>query len=704
MQFNIALIGNPNSGKSSVFNQLTGLRQKVANFPGVTVDKKIGQFEICEGVEVNLVDFPGTYSMYPTTSDEKVVTAVLTNPQDESYPDLIVFVADVTSLEKHLLLLTQVKDLGIPIVFALNMMDLAQKAGYEVQTEALKNYLDVPIIAISGRYGTNIDLLKTAILTAYRAPRPLLGRPLYALTRVEQQVVQQLTEIVAVRSSYQALVIAHHYKWLPFLTNAQREKITDIYQNTNYHDLRGQINETMKRFDHFTPIVKTAIQKEEKREASRTDKLDAIFTHRFWGPFIFFAVMLLVFQSIFSVAEVPKGWIEDGMGWLNEWVKTTLPDAWYTSLLTDGLIAGLGGVLVFVPQITILFLLISLLEELGYMARAVFMFDNIMQRFGLNGRSIVSLISGGACAVPAIMATRTIENRKERLITIMVTPLISCSARIPVYAVLVGFVVPPTTVLGIFNAQALVFMGLYLLGIAAALLSGFVFKKILKSEETSSLMIELPMYRPPLMKNVLLSVREKVMSFVLNAGKIILFISLILWVLSYFGPGDAKQNAEAQARIEAVEKHFTEAETNDLIAAKAIEASYAGHIGKFIEPAIRPLGFDWKIGIALITSIAAREVFVGTMATIYSVGSAQGDQTTIREKMATEINPITQKPVYSFASSLSLLLFYAFAMQCMSTIAIVRRETGSWKWAIIQFFFMTGLAYLSGLVVFQVFG
>ncbi len=704
MSFNIALIGNPNCGKSSVFNQLTGLRQKVANFPGVTVDKKIGQFEISEGVEVNLIDFPGTYSMYPTTSDEKVVTAVLTNPQDESYPDLIVFVADVTSLEKHLLLLTQVKDLGIPIIFALNMMDLAQKAGYEVQTEALKNYLDVPIIAISGRYGTNIDLLKTAILTAYRAPRPLLGRPLYALTRVEQQVVQQLTELVPVRSAYQALVIAHHYTWLPFLTQAQREKISDIYESTNYHDLRGQINETMKRFDHFTPIVKTAIQKEEKRETSHTDKLDAVFTHRFWGPFIFFAVMLLVFQSIFSVAEVPKGWIEDSMAWLNEWVKASLPDSWYTSLLTDGLIAGLGGVLVFVPQITILFLLISLLEELGYMARAVFMFDNIMQRFGLNGRSIVSLISGGACAVPAIMATRTIENRKERLITIMVTPLISCSARIPVYAVLVGFVVPPTTVLGIFNAQALVFMGLYLLGIAAALISGFVFKKILKSEETSSLMIELPMYRPPLIKNVLLSVREKVMSFVLNAGKIILFISLILWVLSYFGPGDAKQNAEAQARSEATQKHYTEAETNDLIAAKEIEASYAGHIGKFIEPAIRPLGFDWKIGIALITSIAAREVFVGTMATIYSVGSAQGDQTTIREKMAAEINPLTGKPVYTFASSLSLLLFYAFAMQCMSTIAIVRRETGSWKWAIIQFFFMTGLAYLSGMVVFQVFG
>jgi ferrous iron transport protein B len=411
--------------------------------------------------------------------------------------------------------------------------------------------------------------------------------------------------------------------------------------------------------------------------------------------------MLFVFQAIFSFSKIPMEFIESTFDQLKGLVQLNLPDTWWASLLTDGILSGMSGILIFVPQIAILFLLLSILEELGYMARAVYMFDHVMQRFGLNGRSIVALISGGACAIPAIMATRTIENQKERLITILVTPFISCSARLPVYSVLVGFVVPPIVVGGIFSAQALVFMALYLIGIFTALGSAYLLKKIIKLNDYSTLMIELPEYRKPSIKNMLLNLREKVASFVFGAGKMIMIISVILWVLANFAPGDLKETTSAQATQYAQNQQLDEQETADLIAAKQIEVSYAGQLGKFIEPAIRPLGFDWKIGIALITSFAAREVFVGTMSTIYSIGSADGDNTTIREKMAKEINPNTGKPMFTVPVALSLLLFYVFALQCMSTIAIVKRETQSWKYALFQFLFMGGLAYLSSFLVYQ---
>ncbi len=697
----VALIGNPNCGKSTVFNQLTGLRQKVGNFPGVTVEKKVGNFQL-NNQKVRLVDFPGTYSLYPTSQDERVVLNILANQEDPYYPDLLVYVADITHLEQHLLLFTQIRDLGIPTLLALNMADAARKEQIWYDTAALQASLKVPVIAISARDGENIPQLKKEISQLIEEPKQQQLNAFYELSKGEKDLTKVVQSKLNIDNPYLALLIAQNSGRLPFLNQSDRDHINEHIIESGFNRLSMQVREVMQRYDRFTPMLKKAIQRPEGQGLSLTDKIDNIVTHSIWGPIIFFALMLLTFQAIYSWSGLPMDLIDAGFANLNDFVKTTLPEVWVSDLLTDGIIAGLGGILIFIPQIAILFLLISILEEVGYMARAVYMFDNVMQRFGLNGRSIVALVSGAACAIPAVMSTRTISNWKERLISIMVTPFISCSARIPVYTVLIGFVVPATASWGIFNAQGLAFMGLYLLGIVAALGSAYILKRLLHSEERSFLMLELPEYRMPVVKNVLLNVWEKVKTFTIEAGRIILVVSIVLWVLASYGPGNKIAEAETQAITLAEQKNFSETQTADLIAANKIEASYAGHLGKFIEPAIRPLGFDWKIGIALITSFAAREVFVGTMATIYSIGSEE-DEGSIKDRMAREKNPLTGRPVYDFATSLSLLIFYVFAMMCMSTLAVVKRETNSWKWPIIQFFFMTGLAYFGSLIVYQLF-
>jgi len=681
-----ALVGNPNAGKSTLFNQLTGLRQKVGNFPG----------------QVQLVDFPGTYSLYPTSQDERVVLNILANPNNELYPDCIVYVADSTNIEKHLLLFTQIKDLGFPMLLVLNMADEARKKNITYDTKTLRKSLGVPVIAVSARNGENIPELKQSLATLTQTT---IGpaHSFYKLSEKEKAVATTVQHQLKLNNPYQALLVAQNVERLPFLNEEQKKTVNNTVVEQGFNRLGMQVREVMQRFDTFTPLLKKAVRQEGKSTYGWTNRIDDIVTHRIWGPLIFFGLMLLVFQAIYAWSSYPMDVIDAGFAGLGDWVKAVLPDAWYTDLLTDGIIAGLGGILIFIPQIAILFLLIALLEEVGYMARAVFMFDNVMQKFGLNGRSIVALVSGAACAIPAVMSTRTISNWKERLISIMVTPFISCAARIPVYTVLIGFVVPASVTWGIFNGQGLAFMGLYLLGIIAALVSAYILKKLIKSEERSFLMLELPAYRLPVFKNVLLTVWEKVKTFTLEAGRIILIVSIILWVLASYGPSNKIQLAEQQAIELAQQSGLDEATTDDLIAAKKIEASFAGHLGKFIEPAIRPLGFDWKIGIALITSFAAREVFVGTMATIYSIGS-EDNEGSIRDRMAREKNPITGQPTYNFATSLSLLIFYVFAMMCMSTLAIVKRETNSWKWPIIQFLFMTGLAYFSSLFVYQIFG
>ena len=705
----IALVGNPNSGKSTVFNQLTGLRQKTGNFPGVTVDVKEGRLRFANGEEAKLIDFPGTYSLYPTSSDEKMVAQILADPSSEFFPDALVYVADLTKLEKHLLLFTQLLDLNLPMILALNMSDAAAELGIKVNTDRLSERLGVPVIAVSGRTGDNMQRLLSEIEKLGRL-HSALRKPYYPFSDLEKQLTEAVRLNLGVESPYRALQLAHHHTWLPFLTKTERGTLAAIVQTKNFQSLRSQVDETLDRYDRFLPVVQEAVYQPPAFPSTPTDKLDAVLTHRRWGPVIFIGIMLLIFQAIFDWSQYPMDAIESGFGSLNDWLKLHLPTAWYTDLLTDGVLTGLSGILVFVPQIALLFLLITILEEVGYMARVVFMFDKTMRRFGMNGRSVVSLISGGACAVPAIMSSRTIGNWQERLITIMVTPFISCSARIPVYLVLIGLAVPNVKVVGIFGAQSLVFAGMYALGVVAAFLSGWAMKKWLRRREPSYLAIELPVYRLPQWRNVLLTVWEKVRAFITGAGKIIIWVSVGLWALSSFGPGDAMRRAEASVVQTAGQ---SDEATADLVAQRRLEASYAGQLGKFVEPAFRPLGYDWKISIALLTSFAAREVFTGTLAVLYNLGSAEGDinnreeneaKTTLRTEMRKETYADDPgRSVYTLATALSLLVFYALAMQCFSTLAVVRRETGSWKWAIFQFFFMSGLAYLCAWLVFELF-
>jgi len=699
----VALVGNPNSGKTSVFNKLTGLHQKVGNFPGVTVDKKSGRMWLGDK-EADVVDLPGTYSLYSHSKDEQIVVSTLCNPGDENYPDAIVYVADSAHLEKHLLLFTQLLDLDIPVLLVLNMSDLARQKGVRIDEAVLSKGLGAPVVSFNGRTGEGIGQLKQKLeALAAGKDSPAQGKPFYRVSPEEEKAAGIVMAKARVKNAYQGLLLAHHHSWVTFLDADQKYAIGSALQEIPFTELKFQVRETMQRFDTLGPVLQRSMLRPEGQPFSKTEIADRVLTNRFLGPVIFFGLMFLVFQAIFEGASYPMGWIEQGFGALGAWLSNTFPDSWFLDLLVNGFLAGLGGILVFIPQIAILFFLVSMLEEVGYMARAVYLFDNLMGRFGLNGRSIVALISGAACAVPAIMATRTISNWKERLITIMVTPLISCSARIPVYALLIGFAIPSMPVLGIFNLQGLVFMGLYALGIVAALAMAFVFKYVLRSEERSYLLLELPDYKPPQMRNVGMAVYEKVKTFTLEAGKIILAISVVLWVLANFGPGKQMAEAEREARVLAQQSRLDESATADLVAARQLEASYAGHLGKVIEPVIRPLGFDWKIGIALVTSFAAREVFVGTMATIYAIGSSS-DEFSIREKLAREKDPLTGKPVYDLATALSLLVFYVFAMQCMSTLAVVRRETRSWKWPLLQFAVMSGLAYLGSLAVYQVVG
>lgn len=735
----IALIGNPNSGKSTVFNQMTGLRQRTGNFPGVTVEVKEGTLRFPNGHEATLYDFPGTYSLYPTSSDEKVVTSVLANPADPFFPDALVYVADVTKLEKHLLLFTQLLDLNLPLLLALNMSDAAAELGIKVNASKLAESFGVPVIPISGRTGQNtmrliielekmVDGTRPTVdgarksepgapvdripSTVHRVPSTVNRAPFYPLTESEKQVSEAIRHNLGVENPYRALLLAHHSDWLFFLNNTEKETIAAIISTKNFQSLRAQVDETLERYDRFTPISQSAVATPPTFPNTPTDRIDAVLTHRVAGPLIFFVVMLLVFQAIFDWSTYPMDWIEGGFAALSELVTAKMPAVWYTELITDGILAGLGGILVFVPQIAILFLLISILEEVGYMSRVVFMFDKTMRRFGMNGRSMVSLISGSACAVPAIMSSRTIGNWQERLITIMVTPFISCSARIPVYLVLIGLAVPAIKIGGFLNLQSLVFGAMYVLGVLTAFLAGWAMKRWLNRREHSFLAIELPVYRMPLVKNVLLNVWEKVLAFIAGAGKIILIVSIALWALSRFGPGDSIEKAEIAAQTEAVQNNLDSIDTEGLIQQRKLEASWAGQSGKLMEPVIRPLGYDWKIGIALLTSFAAREVFTGTLAVLYNMGGSEADindrgeneaKATLRERMKSEKFSDTGKPVYTLATALSLLVFYALAMQCFSTLAVVRRETGSWKWAALQFGFMSGLAYLAAWAVYVLF-
>ena len=697
----IALVGNPNSGKSSLFNHLTGLNQKVGNFPGVTVEKKSGFSQIDGLGNTEIIDLPGIYSIYPRSLDEQIVAEVLLNHNEPTSPQKIVVVVDATNMKRGLLLLTQIIDLGLPTVLAINMMDLAAKAGISYDFIKLSQKLGVDVIPINARKGEGIEQLKKAIATCDNRK----NQTIYQLPQEAKEPILEVRQHLGLDNNYEAYQFLQQPKSLDFLSKENQKWLDEVRKRSGIHSGKFQGAETILRYSYIQDLLQSATLKTADDAWKKSSfKLDRILTHKVWGYLIFFVVLFLVFQSVFAWASYPMDFIDGLFADFGNWLSATLPDGALTKLLAEGIVPGLGGIVMFVPQIAILFAFISILEESGYMARVVFLMDKIMRKFGLNGKSVVPLLSGMACAIPAIMATRTIDNWKERTITILVTPLMSCSARIPIFTILIALIVPDTTAFYFFDLQGLALMGLYLLGFIAALVSAYIMKKIIRVQERSFLMMELPTYRLPKASNVGLTLVEKTKSFVLEAGKIILAISVVLWVLASYGPGDKLEKAEEYVMQETANMRLTEQGLQDRIAAYKLENSYAGVIGKAIEPVIKPLGYDWKIGIALLTSFAAREVFVGTMATIYSIGSVDSDdQQTIKSRMQSEINAETGEPRFTPAVGLSLLVFYTFAMQCMSTIAVVYRETKGWKWPMIQLAYMTTLAYVSAFIVFQIF-
>ena len=693
-QINVALIGNPNTGKTSVFNALTGLNQKVGNYPGITVDKKEGICKLSRNTKAHIIDLPGTYSLNASSIDENVVIELLLNKNDKDYPDVAVIISDVENLKRNLLLFTQIKDLKIPTILVINMADRMERKGISLDIEFLEKHLNTKIALVSTRKKQGIDQLKDLI----KNYRQLSVKPCLNASTIDTAYFQKLKKTFPDQDLYKL--------WLVICQDVNFGKITrkeldfsNFKIKTESELKRLQQKETIKRYQFINTVLKKGQIIDENKARDFRTKLDKILTHKIFGYLIFFVILLTIFQAIYDWASVPMEFIDESFASLANWTKASLPEGVLTNLLAEGIISGIGGIVIFIPQIAFLFLFISILEESGYMSRVVFLMDRIMRRFGLSGKSIVPLISGTACAIPAIMATRNIESWKERLITILVTPFTTCSARLPVYIIIIPLVIPEGRFLGL-SYQALSLMMLYILGFGMAVLSAFILDTVMKQNRKTFFVIEMPGYKIPLFKNVAITVIEKTKTFILEAGKIILAISIVLWFLASYGPGNNFKDAES-----IVKSNNTELAANELdnkIAAHKLEHSYIGIIGKTIEPVIRPLGYDWKIGIGLVASFAAREVFVGTLATIYSVGSAVEDEddNTIKKRMAAEVHSNGEK-VFTLASGISLLLFYAFAMQCMSTLAIVKRETNSWKWPIIQLVSMSTIAYIFAFIAFQ---
>lgn len=731
---NVALIGNPNTGKTSVFNQLTGLKQKVGNYPGITVEKKEGICKLPRGVKAHILDLPGTYSLNTTSLDESLVVELLLNKNDKDYPDVAVVISDVENLKRNLLLFTQIKDLKIPTILVVNMADRMDRKGISLDVETMEKKLDTKIALVSTRKNTGIDRIKELIADY----KNISSKPILDPNRISPEYFDRLKKTFPQNDLYKLwLVITQDVNFMP-IEKKRIQDATDFTTKSKDELKKLQHKETVLRYQLINNILKETYKVDFMAAKGLRASLDKILTHKVFGYLIFFVILLTIFQAIFDWSGYPMDFIDEQFAMASEWIKNTLPPGVFTDLLAEGIIAGIGGIVIFIPQIAFLFLFISLLEESGYMSRVVFLMDRLMRPFGLSGKSVVPLISGNACAIPAIMATRTIENWKERLITILVTPFTTCSARLPVYLILIALVIPEGSVLGL-SYQALTLMLLYLIGFGMALLSAMVLNKILKIKSRSVFMVEMPTYRLPLIKNVVYTVIEKTKSFVLGAGKIILAISIVLWFLgsngysedfqdadrivterienqglstysknyiqnnvaSYRESAEAKNMAPSvlQDSIEVLTQELSERAVAQEIASYKLEHSYIGQAGKAFEPLVKPLGYDWKIGIAVLTSFAAREVFVGTLATIYSVGS--DEEETIKNRMAAELDE-DGNPLFNLASGISLMLFYAFAMQCMSTLAIVKRETNSWKWPMIQLGFMSVFAYIIALIAYQI--
>lgn len=687
----VALIGNPNVGKTSVFNHLTGLNQQVGNYPGITVDKKVGVSKLNETTRAKIIDLPGTYSLNASSIDENVVIELLLNKNDEDFPDVVVVVTEVENLKRNLLLFTQIKDLEIPTLLVINMSDRMQLKGIELDIPYLEETLKTKIALVSSRKNIGIEAIKELILN-YKS---LSTEPCLNASSIDPEYFDRLRKAFPNQLLYKLwLVITQDVNFL----NLQRKEIENNFTKSHTELKRLQQKETIKRYQFINDTLKIG-QKIDKSKASDIQtKLDNILTHKVFGYVIFFGILLLIFQSIFDWSSVPMDFIDSTFANLSSYTKEHLPTGKFTDLISDGIIPGIGGIVIFIPQIAFLFLFISVLEESGYMSRVVFLMDKIMRKFGLSGKSIVPLISGTACAIPAIMGTRNIENWKERLVTILVTPFITCSARLPVYAILISLIIPEKRVFGL-SLQGLTLMSLYFIAFLMAIASAYLLNRILKLKCKSYFVVEMPSYKVPMFKNVAINVLEKTKAFVTGAGKIILALSVILWFLGSHGSSNF-DNAEEIINKQH-EKTLTQEAREDIVNAYKLENSYIGMMGKSIEPAIKPLGYDWKIGVAVVSSFAAREVFVGTLATIYSVGSQGEDEGTIKLKMAEDIHPETGEKIFNFATGVSLLLFYAFAMQCVSTLAIVKKETNSWKWPLIQLFFMSGFAYVSAFIAYQ---
>lgn len=739
-QINVALIGNPNTGKTSVFNALTGLNQKVGNYPGITVEKKEGICKLPRGVKAHIIDLPGTYSLNASSLDENVVIELLLNKNDKDFPDIAVVVSDVENLKRNLLLFTQIKDLEIPTILVINMADRMKYKGISLDIDYLEEHLQTKIALISTRKNEGIDSLKN-LITNYK---DISITPCLDPSEIDKEYFDNLKKAFPNQLIYKLwLVITQDVNF----GKTDRNEIDAIasFKTKSKGDLkRLQQRETIKRYQFINNVLKKGQTIDASQAKDLRTKLDRILTHKVWGYVIFFIILLTIFQAIYDWSGVPMDFIDGIFASLSEWTKNILPAGAFTNLLAEGIIPGLGGIVIFIPQIAFLFLFIAVLEESGYMSRVVFLMDRVMRRFGLSGKSIVPLISGTACAIPAIMATRNIESWKERLITILVTPFTTCSARLPVYLIIITLVIPEGRILGL-SYQALTLMLLYLIGFGAAVFSAYLLNKILKIKSKTFFVIEMPNYKLPMFKNVAITVLEKTKSFIFGAGKIILAISIIIWVLGSIGINKNYDNAQEIVNNDIATNGFSEIQElslenkkeryinslvedfeiinesqildsvslktpafkksviNDEIASLKLENSVLGYIGKVVEPAIKPLGYDWKIGIAIVSSFAAREVFISTLSTIYSVGSEAEDEEnkTIRAKMQGERHQVSNKPVFTFASGISLLLFYAFAMQCMSTLAIVKKETNSWKWPILQLVIMTAFAYITALIAFQ---
>lgn len=690
----VALVGNPNSGKSSLFNVLTGLNQQVGNFPGVTVEKKTGMSNF-GSTKAEIIDLPGCYSVAPKSIDEEISFNVLCNPSNLDKPDVVVVVADASNLKRSLFLCTQIIDLKVPAILVLNMIDQADKKGVTIDIEALSVELGIPVVYANARKQTNIKAL-TEVLSQ---PVGVSEKTIVDVGLLSAIDFTEAKLICSVNNTYSAFAISNSPA---VFLDADKVLLLELsFQKHNYNRQQVQSSEALHRYAAIGEIIKKCTSISPVSESKVHATLDKILAHRVLGYLIFLIVLFFIFQAIFTWSAYPMDLIEKGLMGASVWLTDVLPTGILANLLCRGIIPGLTGVLIFVPQIALLFAFIAILEDTGYMARVSFIMDKLMRKFGLNGRSVIPLIGGVACAVPAIMSARTISNWKERMVTIMVTPLMSCSARLPVFTLLIALIIPSDKTMWGFSSQGITLMMLYLIGLVSALLSAYLMQFFIKTKEKSYFIMEMPNYRSPRWDSIGIIMIEKVKTFVLSAGKIIVVISIMLWALSSFGPEDTFGRVEQKYSTREFRQQLSEKEILNKIAAEKLETSYTGMLGKKIAPVISPLGFDWKIGVSLITSFAAREVFVGTMATLYSVGDSENTHT-VREKMAASINPITGGKTYTFAVGFSLLLFYVFALQCMSTIAVVYKETKHWKWPLIQFLYMGALAYLSSFIAYTI--